>query len=343
MIDRRDLSGRQDELVFSIIVPVYDRPEEVDELLASLSEQTDPNFDVVIVEDGSKVLCDDIVKQYSSKLSIQYYYKANSGPGGSRNYGMALAKGNYFIILDSDCIIPSKYISIVRTSLQARYMDAYGGPDKALPSFTPLQKAINYSMTSFFTTGGIRGGGENLDKFFPRSFNMGISLPVFKRTGGFADMRFGEDIDLSIRLMNEGFSTGLIKEAFVFHKRRTKLSQYYKQVHNSGIARIHLSKKHAGTLKPVHLAPTVFVLGTIGMICLGFWIDWQFLWPLGLYVAIIFVDSLIKNKDVSVALLSIVTSFVQLIGYGLGFIRAFWEVIVLGKSKFVAFERNFYK
>jgi len=225
----------------SIIVPVFNRPAEVEELLVSLERQSDRDFEVVIVEDGSSETCKAEAEKFNELLNLHYYYKENSGPGLSRNYGYERASGNYGIFLDSDCILPERYIETVRAALDEDHSDAFGGPDRAHDSFTPFQKAVNYSMTSFFTTGGIRGGGEKMDKFYPRSFNMGYSREVFEATKGFAGMRFGEDIDMSIRILEHGFRTRLIKDAFVYHKRRTSTRQFFKQVFNSapGFAEAH--------------------------------------------------------------------------------------------------------
>lgn len=330
-------------LSLSLIIPVFNRPDEIDELLESLSKQSYKNFDLVIVEDGSTDKCDRIIEKYKSELDIKYYFKENTGPGQSRNYGFERAGGNYCIFLDSDCVIPSDYVKIVTGSLEENYIDAFGGPDRAHPDFSLLQKAINYSMTSFFTTGGIRGGSEKLDKFYPRSFNMGYSREVFEKTGGFSKMRFGEDIDMSIRILKNGFKTKLIKEAYVYHKRRTNLRQFYKQVINSGIARISLYKRHPESLKLVHFAPAVFTIGSLSLLVLSILWSPYFLLPLGLHMLMVFLDSALRNRCIRIGLLSILTSYIQLFGYGIGFLTAFWKRIILGKEEFTAFKRTFYK
>ncbi len=331
------------DLHFSIIVPVYNRPDEVEELLASMTKQTRQGFEVVIVEDGSVEKCEHIVNKYSSQLNLKYYFKENSGPGPSRNYGFERASGNYCIFLDSDCILPPQWFEVITSRLSESYTDAFGGPDAAHPDFSPLQKAINYSMTSFFTTGGIRGGSEKVDKFYPRSFNMGYSREVFEKTGGFARMRFGEDIDMSIRILENGFQTRLFKDASVFHKRRTHLRQFFKQVYNSGIARINLYKKHPQSLKAVHFAPAIFTVGVVTLILGAVFYTWMLLMPLLLHLFLILADSIFRTKSISVGLLSIVTSYLQLTGYGSGFIGAFFRRILLGKGEFSAFGKNFYK
>ncbi len=330
-------------ITISFIIPVYNRPKEVEELLESMSQQTNTNFEVVIVEDGSAVKCEDICKAYEGKLDIKYFFKENSGPGQSRNYGYERAGGNYCIFLDSDCVLPPQYFETVVNTLTSDYVDAFGGPDKAHEDFTLFQKAVNYSMTSFFTTGGIRGSSEKLDKFYPRSFNMGYSREVFDKTKGFAKMRFGEDIDMSIRILRNGFKTRLFREAYVFHKRRTNFRQFFKQVFNSGIARINLYKKYPDSLKIVHLAPATFVVGVIFLLL--FSIVWSpvFLIPILLHALLIFVDATIKNQSTQIGALAVATSYVQLFGYGTGFITAFWKRVVLGKDEFAAFRKNFYK
>ena len=246
------------DMKYSIIVPVFNRPDEVDELLESLTRQTNKDFEVVIVEDGSEVRCEDVVKKYADCLDIQYFEKTNSGPGQSRNYGAERSRGGFLIVLDSDVVLPEGYLAEVDKELETNPCDAFGGPDRAHESFTPVQKAINYSMTSFFTTGGIRGGKKKLDKFYPRSFNMGIRKSLYEQLGGFSNMRFGEDIDFSIRIFKSGARCRLFPEAWVWHKRRTDFRKFFRQVHNSGIARINLYKKYPESLKLVHLLPAVF-------------------------------------------------------------------------------------
>lgn len=327
---------------FSIIIPVYNRPDELTELLESLKNQSKKNFDVIIIEDGSSVKSDKIVESYADSLDIKYYFKSNSGPGQSRNYGSKRANGDYHVFFDSDCIIPEKYFEIVTNRLQQEPVDAYGGPDMAHPDFSPIQKSINYSMTSIFTTGGIRGGMKNKKKFHPRSFNMGFKKEVFEKTKGFSKMRFGEDVDLSLRIIENGFSTTLIKEAAVYHKRRVDYRKFFKQVYNSGIARINLYKRHPKSLKIVHFLPASFLLGTILLLALSL-VSTYFLVPLGLFVVIIFIDSLKLNKNLGVALLSIISSFIQLTAYGFGFIKSFIKRLILGQDEFHAYRKNFYK
>ena len=348
---------------YSIIVPVFNRPDEVNELLESLTRQTLKDFEVIIVEDGSKIPCKDVCNKYAGILDLDYYAKENSGPGQSRNYGAERAHGDWLIVLDSDVVLPEGYLAAANSSLFTLHSslscDAFGGPDAAHPSFTPVQKAISYSMTSFFTTGGIRGGKTKLDKFFPRSYNMGIRREVYHELGGFSKMRFGEDIDFSYRIVEAGYKTALIPEAWVWHKRRTDFRKFFRQVFNSGIARINLAKRHPGTLKLVHLLPMVFTVGVILLILISAFgrammyydaANWRFWYkvcaipwiPILLYSLIILVDSTIKNKSLKVGLLSVPAAFVQLMGYGFGFLESWWKRCVLKQDEFTAFEKNFY-
>ena len=328
---------------FSIIIPLYNRPAEIRELLDSLTQQTYKHFEVVVVEDGSTEKSEEIVASFRDRLEVKYFFKENSGPGLSRNYGAARASGDYFIFLDSDCIVPATYLQEIEDELAEHPVDAFGGPDSAHESFTDLQKAINYSMTSILTTGGIRGKKKSMEKFHPRSFNMGFSRRVFEVTGGFSGMRFGEDIDMSIRIMEAGFQTRLFPAAYVYHKRRTSWKKFFKQIYNSGIARINLYLLHPASLKVVHLLPACFVGGVLVLVIGAFWISVWALLPLLLWVCLIFIDSLIENKNIVVALYSICASFIQLFAYGIGFIHAFFERIVLRKGEFNVFVKNFYK
>ncbi len=344
---------------YSIIVPVYNRPDEVDELLQSLCEQTLADFEVIIVEDGSQKDCKSVVERYTDKLDVKYFMKPNSGPGQSRNYGAERAKGDYLLVLDSDVVLPTGYLKAVDDELQRQPADAFGGPDAAHPSFTDVQKAISYSMTSFFTTGGIRGGKKKLDKFYPRSFNMGIRREVYQQLGGFSKMRFGEDIDFSYRIVEAGYQPRLFPDAWVWHKRRTDFRKFFRQVYNSGIARINLEKRHPGTLKLVHLLPMVFTVGVIALVLISAfgrammhydapnWRSWYWVcalpWlPILFYSLVIFLDSSIRNKSLKVGLLSVPAAFVQLMGYGFGFIESWWKRCVRKQDEFTAFEKNFY-
>lgn len=347
---------------YSIIIPVYNRPEEANELLESLSKQTFRDFEVIVVEDGSSTPCKEVCEKYEGKMPLHYLWKENGGPAPARNFGAEEAQGEFLIILDSDCVLPESYMEEVDKELAQKDSDAFGGPDRAHSSFSTTQKAINYAMTSFFTTGGIRGGKKKLDKFYPRSFNMGIRRSVYKNLGGFSRMRFGEDIDLSIRIFEGNYSCRLFPEAWVWHKRRTDLKKFFKQVHNSGIARINLWKRHPGSLKIVHLLPAVFTLGValllilfligLGTFCFstdasskdcGTTIMGISLLPIIFYSLLILMDASLKEHSLIVGFKSIIASFVQLTGYGSGFLRAFVSRCILGRGEFEAFKKNFYK
>ena len=327
---------------YSFIVPVFNRPDEVNELLESLCRQSVRDFEVLVVEDGSSIPCRDVVDRYKGELDVHYFEKPNSGPGQTRNFGVERARGEYVLILDSDVVVPPGYLAAVTAELEQSPCDAFGGPDRAHPSFTPIQKAINYAMTSFFTTGGIRGGKKKMDKFYPRSFNMGVRTEVYRQLGGFSEMRFGEDIDFSTRIFENGYRCRLFPEAWVWHKRRTDLRKFFKQVHNSGIARINLTKRHPGTLKLVHLLPAAFTAGCAVLLLGAPFCLWSLL-PLGLFAALIFADAARQERSLYVGLLAIAAAYVQLIGYGSGFLRAWWQRCVLGRGEFDAFRKNFYK
>lgn len=336
---------------YSIIVPVFNRPDEIDELLESLTRQTFNDFEVIIVEDGSQKPCKEVCDKYTDKLNLKYFMKENSGPGQSRNYGAERSEGEYLLILDSDVVLPENYLYAIEKELHRDKADAFGGPDRAHNSFTDTQKAISYSMTSFFTTGGIRGGKKKMDKFYPRSFNMGIRREVYNKLGGFSKMRFGEDIDFSIRIFKAGCKCRLFPGAWVYHKRRTDFRKFWRQVYNSGIARINLYKKYPESLKLVHLLPMVFTVG-VGICCIlamtGVLIKAPLLTALGLlplllYSILIFTDSSIQNKSIKIGILSIRAAFTQLTGYGCGFIEAWWKRCVQGKDEFSAYQKNFYK
>ncbi len=334
---------------YSLVVPVYNRPDEVGDLLESLQSQGFRDFEIIIVEDGSATPCREVAERFAvskagetGSMDIKYFEKANSGPGLTRNYGASFACGEFLIFLDSDVTVPKGYFEAIETELAREDTDAFGGPDCSDDSFTDIQKAISYSMTSFYTTGGIRGGKKKLDKFYPRSFNMGIRKSVFEALGGYSQMRFGEDIDLSIRIFKAGYRCRLFPEAKVCHKRRTDFRKFFKQVHNSGIARINLYKKYPDSLKLVHLLPSAFTVGVA--VCLFGGVFWHFLWVLLLlYSLLIFCDSAWIHESVRIGLLSVAAAFVQLTGYGTGFLRAWWSRCVRSRGEMEAFQGNFYK
>jgi glycosyltransferase involved in cell wall biosynthesis len=307
----------------SIVVPVYNRPEEIRELLESLEHQNfETPFEVVIVEDGSSESSEEIVQRFQDKLQISYYYKENSGPGDSRNYGMKRAKGNYYIILDSDCILPKQYLTEVDNELKRDFVHCFGGPDAADASFTDVQKAINYVMTSFFTTGGIRGGKKTVGKFQPRSFNMGISKEAFEKAGGFGRIHPGEDPDLTFRIWKAGFETRLFPKAFVYHKRRIDWNKFYVQVNKFGMVRPILNKWHPGTARPTYWFPTLFMIGLCLSILLAFAHIVLPLWLYTFYFLVLFLDALFKNRNVKVAFLAIFAALTQFTGYGIGFLKS---------------------
>lgn len=308
--------------VYSVIIPVYNRPDEINELLSSLALQSFRNFEVVIVEDGSETPCVDVVEQFKEKLHITYFTKPNTGQSDSRNVGIGLAKSDFFIFFDSDCIIPADYLRCLDRYRQVNQVDAYGGPDAAHPSFSSLQKAINFSMTSFLTTGGIRGGKKQLEKFTPRSFNMGFSREVFNATKGYGKLHVGEDIDLSFRIRSSGFETALIRDAYVYHKRRLSFKRFWKQVFKYGEARLVLNKLHPGSMKLVHLLPALFTIGVFTMILLSIFVSSIFILPLLFYLFLILVCAFAATKSINVAFLAIPASYIQLIGYGCGFLKS---------------------
>lgn len=347
-----------DNIKYSIVVPVYNRPDEVNELLGSLVRQSLKCFEVIIVEDGSNITCKNECAHYVGKLRLHYYSKRNSGPGQTRNYGVERARGEWVIVVDSDVVLPDGYLKAVDDALSKEEIDAFGGPDRSHPSFTDTQKAINYSMTSFFTTGGIRGGKRKLDKFYPRSYNMGIRRSIYQQLGGFSEMRFGEDIDFSLRLFEAGCKVRLLPDAWVWHKRRTDFRKFYRQVYNSGIARINLKIKHPGSLKLVHLLPTVFTVGVlllvlaslVGLVMMYFSGSrtWRLLFalpltPIIIYGLLILIDSTVRNRNLGVGLLSVPSAYIQLIGYGSGFLTAWWHRCIRGQKEYHAFNRTFYQ
>lgn len=334
---------------YSFIIPVYNRPDEVDELLESLTKQTLKDFEVVVVEDGSSVPCKEVVNKYTTELSIQYIDKENSGQGFSRNVGFEHAKGEFFILMDSDCIVPDTYLQAVDDGIQEKNLDAFGGPDRAHPSFTDIQKAINYSMTSFFTTGGIRDKEDGLEQYHPRSFNMGFKRSIVDKVGGFKITRMGEDIEFSERIIRSGYKVGLIKEAIVYHKRRTSFKHFAKQLHFFGRARINISRFYPDQLKLVHAFPAVFLIGLTATIAL--WLTLLFgdltgeipsiyqlnevsnpyllsvfvsalvsLVAYKIYGITLFADALSKEKSLKIALMSVIAAYIQLCSYGLGFL-----------------------
>ena len=331
-------------MLFSLIIPVYNRPDEVDELLESLSQTTYKDiFEIVLIEDGSSVPCKEVASKYGDRLDISYYYKVNSGPGDSRNYGMAKARGDYFIIFDSDCIIPKEYLVEVEIALRHNYVDCFGGPDRALDSFSDIQKAINFAMTSFLTTGGIRGGSEKIDKFQPRSFNMGLSRKAFEASKGFGNIHPGEDPDLSIRLWNMGFQTKLFPKAFVYHKRRIDWDKFSIQVNKFGKARPILNSWYPKYNKITFFFPSVFIIGFFVSLLLLIFNHDELLRLYFAYFGVLFLVSTFQNKSLKIGFLSLIAVWKQFYGYGTGFIKSYYKVIILKQKPEVAFPELFFK
>lgn len=331
-------------MFFSLIIPVFNRPDEVDELLESLTlQEYEQPYEVVIIEDGSVNDCRSVIEKYSSRLMISYYFKENSGPGDSRNFGMRNAKGDYFIILDSDCIIPPHYLKSVSDNLTRGYVDCFGGPDAALDTFSDMQKAINFTMTSFITTGGIRGKSEKIEKFQPRSFNMGLSKNAFEASGGFGHIHPGEDPDLSIRLWKLGYTTKLFTDSYVYHKRRIDLEKFYTQVNKFGKARPILDLWHPEYKKITFLFPTFFMAGLLfSLIVLLIKVEF-FLYSYILYFIIVGAVSTVNNRSLKIGGMSVVAAFIQFYGYGWGYALSWYKVHLLRQDPKVAFPKLFFR
>ncbi|MCB7479673.1 glycosyltransferase [Christiangramia sediminis] len=329
---------------YSFVIPVYNRPDEIRELLESMRKLISKvSFEVVIVEDGSSIRADEVVRNFSEDLNISYYYKSNSGPGDSRNYGMKKAKANYYLILDSDVILPENYLMEVNNFLSTSYCDCFGGPDAAHASFSDVQKAIDYTMTSFFTTGGIRGGKKAVNEFQPRSFNMGISKKAFEASNGFGQIHPGEDPDLSLRLKKAGFKICLIPEAKVFHKRRIDWDKFYTQVKKFGLVRPVLNKWHPGSAKITYWFPTLFILGFLFSVLVALLGGWFFMGCYLIYFLIIGIDAAIKNKSIYIGLLAIRAVCVQFSGYGIGFLISTFKIFLLKRQPEKEFPQLFFK
>ncbi|MDE7508945.1 MAG: glycosyltransferase [Muribaculaceae bacterium] len=314
--------------MFSLIVPVYNRPDEIADLLESLSRQTDKDFELVLTEDGSTVPCREEVERYADLLDIQYFSKSNEGRSIARNHGMQHARGEYFVFVDSDCILPPDYFESLRRQLSQTGADCFGGPDAAHESFTDTQKAINFAMTAFLTTGGIRGGKVQMEKFVPRTFNMGFSRRVWEKVGGFREM-FSEDIDMSTRIRQAGFAPQLFRDVKVFHKRRGNLAKFWRQVHVFGMSRITLQLLYPGSMKLVHWLPAVFTIGAAALILLGIFVSPWWLLPLGVYIVALWISAIAATRSLKIGTMAVGASMVQLLGYGTGFIRAYvWKILL---------------
>ncbi len=332
------------KLNYSFIVPVYNRPQEIKELLESFTQlKFEGEFEIVIIEDGSSQTSKLICNLFSSQLTISYYHKENSGPGASRNFGMKKAMGNYFIILDSDCILTTHYLNTINTFLKTNYVHCFGGADTDHPDFTSLQKAINFTMTSFLTTGGIRGSEKSISRFEPRSFNMGISKEAFEKTGGFAKIHPGEDPDLSYRIVKAGYKTTFIPNASVYHKRCISWKKFYNQVRKFGLVRPILNYWHPQGAKIIFWLPTVFVFFVISSLLISLLVSKLFIYPLLIYISLIFLSSSIKNKNVSIGFLSVIALFIQFYGYGLSFLKSYFYIIILKRDPEKQFPNLFFK
>ncbi len=329
---------------FSFIIPVYNRPHQIKELLESFKAlKYSSAYEIVIVEDGSTICSSEIVASYQDVLDISYYQKLNSGPGDSRNFGMSLAKGNYYIILDSDVLLPPDYLEHVSAFLKHSYVDCFGGADAAHHSFTNLQKAINYTMTSFLTTGGIRGSKKSVQHFEPRSFNMGISKKAFEATLGFAKIHPGEDPDLSHRITKAGFETAFVPNIAVFHKRRVSWSSFMLQVKKFGLVRPILNKWHPQGAKITFWLPTLFICLSVVSMLLGIFYCWLFLLPLLSYVSFIFADASLKTKNTGIGFMAVLAMFIQFFGYGYGFLKSTIYIHWLEKDPQKQFPSLFFK
>ncbi|MFA6484593.1 MAG: glycosyltransferase [Bacteroidales bacterium] len=332
------------EHLYSFIVPVYNRPGELAELLESMTRQICKKFEVVIIEDGSDMRSDQLVRDYSGKLRIQYLDLPRSGPSLARNAGTIAAKGDYYLFVDSDCILPTDYLQSIDNFLETKPLDFFGGPDRASENFNITQKAISYAMTSFLTTGGIRGGQRKIDRFYPRSFNMGVSRKAFESVGGFPETRMhpGEDMVFTIELINKGFSSGLIREAYVYHKRRTSLGRFFKQVFGFGKTRYIITRVYRQTFNHFYLAPSAFLTISIILTFLTILYSFFFMVPLLMWAVLVFLDATLRNRSVFTGFVAVIASFIQLYGYGCGFLSAWWSAGILRKDEYGIFTKGFY-
>jgi glycosyltransferase involved in cell wall biosynthesis len=339
---------------YSLIIPSFNRAEEVDVLLASLSKLdfSADRFEVIIADDGSTDNTESIVDSYKKRIvfPLYYYTQKNQGPGAARNLGMKNAKGDFFIFVDSDVSVPCYWLTNIDTALNKEKADAFGGPDTFLDDFPALLKAINYSMTSFITTGGLRGKkGKKLAKYYPRSFNMGLSRDLWKQIGGFGSLRHGQDIEFSNRIIRSGAHVIFVDNAEVFHKRRTNLKRFYKQVFNWGVARINLYKIDKSMLEPLHLMPAIVTFCVAMIIILAFIFEFFTRLALaGLVIGVIIliicmIDSIKIYKSIIPALYLPLVMPAQIIGYGLGFIYNFIRRVIFNKEEKVGFKKHYYK
>jgi glycosyltransferase involved in cell wall biosynthesis len=331
------------ELQFSFIVPVYNRPQEIRELLESMVKlYYKKSYEIVIVEDGSTLSCKEVVEEFKQLLPIQYFTKPNSGPGDSRNFGMKHASGNYFLILDSDVLLPVNYLKRVEEELKKDFVHCFGGPDRSHESFSSVQKGIDYAMTSFFTTGGIRGNKVSVQDFEPRSFNMGLSRQAFEASGGFGSIHPGEDPDLSIRLRELGYATKLVTAAFVYHKRRIDWAKFQQQVYKFGLVRGILIKWHPQTFKFTYFFPTLSLFFTGFATVLSWFGIHVFVQLLLLYGVLIFLDASRTHKNIYIGVLAVLATLIQFFGYGIGFLQSIFQLFVMSQEPEEAFPKLFF-
>jgi glycosyltransferase involved in cell wall biosynthesis len=328
----------------SIIVAIFNRKDELTELLTSLSVQTDKDFEVIIVDDGSPVELLPTVNSFNELLEIQYFKKENSGPGLSRNYGAERAKNDWLVFVDSDVIVEKDYLENIKKNLENTDCAAFGGADKAHEGFSILQKAISYSMTSVFTTGGIRGSKKAVTKFQPRSFNMGVNKEIFLKIGGFSEMRIGEDPDLSMTIWENGYQTAFFDNIGVYHKRRTDLGKFSKQVYQFGCARPILNQRHPNYVKPTFWFPSLFLLGYIVGILEYFFIKNGLLLAFyGFYTLLVLLHAWFITKSPAIAFQAIITTYIQMFSYGFGFLESWFKLNVLRMKPEDAFPKHFHK
>ena len=330
---------------YSFIIPVFNRPDELSELLETISGLEYREFEVIIVEDGSSIRSEGVVNRFKDSFRVVYLDLPRSGPAIARNAGMKASRGQYLLFVDSDCLIPAQYLTLIDNFLDENPLDVFGGPDRASEEFNPVQKAISYAMTSFLTTGGIRGGHKKIDRFYPRSFNMGISRGAYENIGGYPVTRMhpGEDMVFSIELIKRGFSSGLIPCAHVYHKRRTSFVTFFKQVQGFGRTRYIISRVYPETFRPFFLFPSLFLIGSIGLAALSLLVNFWFLTPILAWMALIILDASIKNRNIGIGIQSVGASLIQLFGYGLGFIMSWFNHAVAGRDEYGVFSKGFYR
>ncbi len=348
------MHGRQkmiNDIFISVITPSYNRASELEHLMRSISAQSiDHNlFELIISDDGSTDDTEALINSWQEKasFSIKYISQENKGPGAARNHGLEKSIGELILFIDSDCEAHPKWIETIVDEYHKSEFDACGGPDGGKKDFTLLQKAIDYSMTSFFTTGGMRGHSEKMiSKFYPRTHNMGVKRDKYEAVGGFGNLRHGQDIEFSHRIRTSGGKIRFIKNALVYHRRRTSLRQFIKQVFNWGVARINLGKIDTAMLEPVHFLPSLSILLSLFIILIIYQLDWGiseifllFFSPL----SIICLLGALNKKDLRVFPILLLVIPIQIFGYGLGFLQAYIRRFIFNEAELVGFKKNYYK